>query len=89
MRIMIIAKTLTLHRQGGFETHVTEIAIRLIDAVRIIEDVTGRKASVTFMEKQKGDAECTNADITKARKLLGFGSKTSIEDGLRCQIEAM
>ncbi len=29
MRIMIIAKTLTLHRQGGFETHVTEIAKRL------------------------------------------------------------
>ncbi len=31
MKILIISKTLTFHRNGGFETHVTELATRLAE----------------------------------------------------------
>ncbi len=60
------------------ESQVTQ----LIDLVRIIETRLEKKAKIIFGERQAGDVEKTYADISKARKVLGYNPQTKIEDGI-------
>lgn len=55
----------------------------LADFVRLIEEQAGRPASLIDKPMLPADIEYTNADITKARELLGYDPKTSVEDGVR------
>lgn len=59
----------------------------LSDLIASIEKVIGKKAITRLMPSQPGDVEQTFADITKARRLLGFEPKTSIDNGLRLFID--
>jgi UDP-glucuronate 4-epimerase len=45
--------------------------------------VTGKKLNIEQLPAQPGDVELTNADVSKARKLLGYDPKTSFRDGMR------
>jgi len=51
--------------------------------IELIEENLGKKALIEWQPNQKGDVPLTYADITKARKLLGYNPKTKIEDGLK------
>jgi len=57
--------------------------VELAELISKIETVLGRKANVTVKPTQPGDVNQTYADITKAREMLGFEPKTSIDDGLK------
>jgi len=59
----------------------------LSDLIAAIEKVLGKKAITRLTSSQPGDVEQTFADITKARRLLGFEPKTSIDNGLRLFID--
>lgn len=61
--------------------------IKLIELVRLLENIIGKKADIKFVEKQKGDVCDTYADISKIKKLLKFRPVTSIEEGLKSQVE--
>jgi UDP-glucuronate 4-epimerase len=61
--------------------------IELEDLVRVIEQALGKTARVVRSEQQAGDVDQTFADISKARRMLGFDPKTSIEDGIRKFVE--
>lgn len=54
----------------------------LMTLVSLIEKELGVEAKKTFTGMQKGDVERTWADIAKARALLGFDPKTSLQDGI-------
>jgi len=54
----------------------------LMAYVGAIEKACGKEAKKEFMEMQPGDVVRTEADITKARKMLGFEPKTQIKDGV-------
>jgi UDP-glucuronate 4-epimerase len=54
----------------------------LADFVRIIQEQVGQKALIQEVGMQKGDVPVTYADITKARRLLGYNPTTSIEVGI-------
>lgn len=54
----------------------------LADFVRIVEERVGKKAQIHTVGMQKGDVPVTYADITKARKLLGYDPNTPIEEGI-------
>lgn len=54
----------------------------LMDYVRMVEESTGKKASFEFLPMQKGDALKSAADISKAKKMLGYEPKTEIKDGV-------
>ena len=56
--------------------------IQLKDLISAIEKVLGKKAQVNRLPEQPGDMPLTCADISKARKLLGYNPKTKFEDGL-------
>jgi UDP-glucuronate 4-epimerase len=55
--------------------------------VKLIENISGRKARLQHLPEQPGDVEITYADVSKARRLLGYNPVTPIEVGLRRFIE--
>ena len=56
--------------------------IQLKDLILAIEEALGKKAKINRLPEQPGDMPLTCADISKARKLLGYNPKTKFEDGL-------
>jgi UDP-glucuronate 4-epimerase len=57
--------------------------IELGRLVELIEDALGRRARIERLPLQPGDVSVTHADISKARRLLGYEPRTAIEDGVR------
>jgi UDP-glucuronate 4-epimerase len=57
--------------------------IKLKELISAIESVVGRKAVIENLPDQPGDVPLTWADVSKARKLLGYEPKTRLEDGLK------
>ena len=60
---------------------------QLMKVIGLIEKELGKEAKKNMMPMQPGDVPRTSADITKAKKLLGFEPKTGIEQGLKNFIE--
>src|SRR5881392_2159318 len=56
--------------------------IQLKDLILAIENTLKKKAKINRLPEQPGDMPLTCADISKARKLLGYNPKTKFEDGL-------
>lgn len=56
--------------------------VPLCELIEKLEVVTGRKAIIRPCPEQAGDMRETWADISKAKKLLGYHPETTIEDGL-------
>ncbi|RLI82893.1 UDP-glucose 4-epimerase [Archaeoglobales archaeon] len=61
--------------------------ITLKEALETIQEVVGKDAKITYEESQKGDMRHTYADISKARKLLGYKPKTRLKEGLEREVE--
>ncbi|HMJ06455.1 MAG TPA: GDP-mannose 4,6-dehydratase [Chthoniobacterales bacterium] len=56
--------------------------IQLRDLIAEIENALGRKAQINRLPEQPGDVPITCADISKARKLLGYKPSTPLKVGL-------
>ena len=54
----------------------------LIEMINTIGDVLGKIPNIEQLPMQPGDVEKTFADITKAKKLLGYEPKTSFKKGI-------
>ncbi len=54
----------------------------LNELIRQIENALGRKARINHLPDQPGDVPLTCADISKARRLLGYRPTTSIAEGI-------
>ncbi len=52
-----------------------------------IKTITGKKAEIHSLPMQPGDVIQTNADISKAEKLLGYSPKVDIQTGLKRHFE--
>jgi len=61
--------------------------VELKDFIGIIEKNLGKKAKIVKEKMQPGDVKQTYADISKAKKLLGYSPKTKIEEGLKLLCE--
>src|ERR1700756_2160774 len=61
--------------------------IQLKDLISAIENALGKKAKITRLAEQPGDMPRTYADISKARKLLGYNPTTKLSEGLPKFIE--
>jgi len=55
---------------------------QLKDLIAAIENALGKKAKINRLPEQPGDMPLTCADISKARKLLGYNPTTRLRDGL-------
>ncbi|MCK6543668.1 GDP-mannose 4,6-dehydratase [bacterium] len=56
--------------------------ISLIDLVNTIEKALGKKAQIRWMPNQPGDVQKTYADISKAKRLIGYKPSVSINIGI-------
>ena len=56
--------------------------IQLKDLIAAIEKTLGKKAKINQLPEQPGDVPVTCADISKARKLLGYNPTTPLSVGL-------
>ncbi len=63
--------------------------IKLNELVKMLEKEIGKKAIIKHMPMQKGDVDKTYADITKAKKLLNYIPKVSLQDGLHIFAESL
>lgn len=55
----------------------------LMKLISLLEENLGVKAIKNFKGMQKGDVQRTWADISKARGILSYNPKTSLEEGIR------
>ena len=56
--------------------------VPLCDLIGAIEIAVGKKAKINQLPEQPGDVPLTCADISKARRLLGYNPTTKLRDGL-------
>jgi len=54
----------------------------LNDAIQMIEAISGQKARLKRLERQKGDVRHTAAEITRAQEKLGFKPRVTLVEGL-------
>lgn len=59
----------------------------LIDAIRLIEQLTGKTAQLEYSEAHKADVRATWANISKASSLLGWAPRTDFREGVRRLVE--
>jgi UDP-glucuronate 4-epimerase len=61
--------------------------VELSYLISVIEKEVGRKALIERKPNQPGDVPLTYADVSKAKKLLGYKPKVGIEEGIRRLVE--
>ncbi|MDQ2976958.1 MAG: GDP-mannose 4,6-dehydratase [Acidobacteriota bacterium] len=61
--------------------------VELRELIALLEKELGTTARIDRQPLQPGDVPQTYADITKARRLLGYNPKTPIEDGIKKFVE--
>ncbi|MFL6255720.1 MAG: GDP-mannose 4,6-dehydratase [Pyrinomonadaceae bacterium] len=61
--------------------------VSLSELISLLERELGRKARLDRQPPQPGDVPQTFADVSKARRLLGYDPQTPIEEGLRRFVE--
>lgn len=58
--------------------------VRMADFVEKIEALIGKRAIMTTPPAPASEPPITYADVSKARELLGYEPKVSVDEGLRC-----
>ncbi len=61
--------------------------ITLKGLIEAVEEAIGKKAIVHELPHQPGDVQITYADISKAKKLLGYEPSTNIVEGIRAYVK--
>ncbi|MBW2039326.1 MAG: GDP-mannose 4,6-dehydratase [Deltaproteobacteria bacterium] len=56
--------------------------VPLRELISLLEDALGKEAEVEELPEQPGDVPITYADISKARRLLGYDPQVGIEEGI-------
>jgi UDP-glucose 4-epimerase len=67
---------------GGSRTTVEEV-------VRMVEQISGKKAKLNMLARQQGDVRHTAAALDEARTKLGFNPRVKLYDGLAQEWEWM
>ncbi len=59
----------------------------LAEVIDAMEEIVGRPIKKNFVEKARGDARHTSADVSKAQKILGYQPQVSLKEGLQREWE--
>lgn len=61
----------------------SDAPVVLLDALRTIETLVGRQAELRFKPAHPADMDATWADVSKAKRLLGWTAQVPFEQGAR------
>jgi UDP-glucose 4-epimerase len=61
--------------------------ISLNDLLRVMNDIVGTNLHAVYKDARAGDVKDSQADITKAKTLLGYTPLVGLEEGLRHTLE--
>lgn len=77
--------TLAALRPLGYEVINlgSDTPIVLMDAIRLVEDLSGKRASIEYKPRHLADVLATWANIKKAEQLLGWRPMTTFDEGVR------
>jgi len=74
-----------IDRPQGYRTYNLgygrEVAVR--DVISLLEELSGRKAKIKFLPAAKGDVSLTLADVSLARRELGYEPRVALREGLK------
>ena len=56
--------------------------VTLRDLIGIIEKLLGKKARLAERAEERGDVRQTCADVTRARRILGYEPRVGIQEGI-------
>jgi nucleoside-diphosphate-sugar epimerase len=70
-------------KEGGIYNIGGGSRVKLIESLKVIEKISGKKANLKFIEAQRGDVMHTFADVSNANRDLGYAPKVDIKEGLR------
>ncbi len=59
----------------------------LKEVITLAEELTGKRARLRPAGAQKGDVDRTEADLTRARRWLGYEPRVALPEGLRAEAE--
>lgn len=59
----------------------------LNEFIALVEKYTGNKALIRMLPDQPGDVPYTCADVSKAKRMLGYTAKVSFEEGIRRTVQ--
>jgi UDP-glucuronate 4-epimerase len=65
----------------------SDTPVVLMDAIRLVEKLTGKKANLVFKPMHSADVMATWADTTVARTKMGWEPKVSFENGVQALVE--
>ena len=65
----------------------TDVAHTTAEGIEIVQAITGKSARFEKKPRRAGDQNRTQANITKARRVLGYNPTTSLEEGLKALVE--
>ncbi len=57
------------------------------ETIEFLEGLTGKKANLEYISKQKGDMKHTYADTSQAKEKLGYEPKVTLKEGLQKEVE--
>ncbi len=60
----------------------SDTPIVLIEAIRLVEAFVGKKAEIVHTPRHPADVQATWAEISKARRLLGWQPQSTFQDGV-------
>jgi nucleoside-diphosphate-sugar epimerase len=76
---------------GGVAGEVINVAtggrVSLNEILRVMSRIVGATVEPTYAERRAGDVRDSQADITKARELLGYAPRIGLEEGLRLTLD--
>ncbi|MBI5065430.1 SDR family NAD(P)-dependent oxidoreductase [Candidatus Woesearchaeota archaeon] len=82
----IVDGTLSAYEKNNWNYEILNLGnskpIKTKYLVELLEKNLGKKATITSPVKPKTDLDTTHADVSKAKRLLNWEPKTSIEEGI-------
>jgi len=56
--------------------------VSVLNAIALVEKISGRKTKLKRFDRQKGDVRHTKARLDRAKSKLGYAPKVGLEQGL-------
>lgn len=82
--VKALTRLLNQENQAKFEVYNigTGKGSSVLEVINTFEEVSGQKLNYKIVERRAGDVISAYADTTKANKILGWKSKSTLRDGL-------